>query len=162
MKKITLIFTKRNWNPVSWLIRFCIPRSRFAMSISSHCLIDDGDNLIEASMFHGVRRVPREVALKGLTVVGKIDYSVPDAEAGLAWARSQVGTRYDFRGAFGLALSPYREWLEDDAWFCYELGGATLVAAGKNCFRSVGHISETILLAINPDSCHTKGINGYD
>lgn len=150
MSKITVIFTKRNWNPVSMAIRYCIPRSRFSLALSSHCLIDDGDYVIEASMMHGVRRVLKSVAMKGLTTVATVEFNVPDAEAGLAWARTQVGMPYDFKGAFGLALSPYRDWMEPDAWFCYELAAAALVAAGKDCFREVGHISETTLLAIKP------------
>jgi len=150
MEQITLIFTKRNWSPGSLLIRWCLPRSRFYNSQSSHCLIEDGEYLIEASMTHGVRRVKREEALKGLTAVNTVAYNVPNAEAGLKWAREQVGKKYDFKGALGLAIAPDRDWMEDDAWFCYELGAATLVAAGKDCFRSVGHISESTLLAIKP------------
>jgi uncharacterized protein YycO len=106
--------------------------------------------MIEANMEHGVRRVKREEALKGLTVVKTVTYSVTNAKSGLEWARAQVGKRYDFKGAFGLAIAPDRDWMEDDAWFCYELGAATLVKAGRDWFRSVGHITESVLLAIKP------------
>lgn len=150
MSKITVIFTKRNWNPVSLAIRYCIPRSRFSLALSSHCLIEDGDYIIEASMTHGVRRELKSVAMKGLTAVATVEFNVPDAEAGLKWARTQVGSEYDFKGAFGLALKPYRNWKEDDCWFCYELAAMTLVKAGKDCFRSAGHITESTLLAIKP------------
>lgn len=63
MNKITIIFTTRKWNPVSWFIRWCLPRSRFANSLASHCLIVDGDYVIEANMLHGVRRVPSDVGM---------------------------------------------------------------------------------------------------
>lgn len=148
--KITVIFTKRNWNPVSWLIRWCIPRSRFHLSQSSHCLIVDGDYLIEATMMHGVRRVLIADAMKGQTEITRVVYNVADAEAGIRWLRNQVGSKYDFKGALGLALSPYRDWKEDDCWFCYELAAAALAKAGKDIFKSYGHITETNLMAIKP------------
>lgn len=150
MDKITVIFTKRKWNPVSYLIRWCVPRSRFHLALSSHCLIEDGDFMIEATMLHKVRRLPRAEAMKGQTIVETVVYNVPDAEAGLAWARTQVGMSYDFRGAFGLALSPDRDWKKDGWWFCYELAAATIVKAGKDCFRNTGNINESMLLAIKP------------
>jgi hypothetical protein len=150
METIRVIFTKRKWNPISFAIRVAIPRSLFCVAESSHCLIVDGEYLIEASMTHGTRRVKYSEAMKGLTVTALAEYEVPDAEAGLAWARTQVGSDYDFKGAFGLGLKPDREWAEDDKWFCYELAAATLQAAGRTSFRSVGHITGSMLLAI----CH--------
>lgn len=150
METITVVFTKRTWNPVSWLIRWAMPRSRFYMGRTSHCLIEDGEHLIEANMLHGVRRVLREEALKGLTIVETVAYAVPDAEAGLAWARTQVGMAYDFRGAFGIAVAPDRNWKKEGWWFCYELAAATIAEAGRDMFRSVGHISENSMLSIKP------------
>jgi uncharacterized protein YycO len=88
--------------------------------------------------------------MKGLTEVARVSYEVLDSEAGLEWARTQVGSKYDFKGAFGLALSPYRDWSEEGSWFCYELAAATLAKAGKDCFRVTGHITENVLLAIKP------------
>ncbi len=151
MQKITIVFTKRAWwNPVSWLIRWCMPRTRFYLSKASHCLIEDGDHYIEAAMLHGVRRTPKDVAMKGLFLVERVEYLVPDAEAGLAWARGQVGSKYDFKGAVGIAISPEREWAEEGSWFCYELAAATLAAAGRDIFRCTGHITEGALLSIKP------------
>jgi uncharacterized protein YycO len=150
MQTIRVIFTKREWNPVSWLIRWVLPRTRFYLAHSSHCLIVDGDHLIEAHMLYGVRREPAIVALAGLTIVKSIEYQVPDADAGLQWARGQCGKRYDFTGAVGIGLAPDRSWHEDDAWFCYELAAAAIVKAGRDIFADVGHISESALLAIKP------------
>lgn len=150
MENITVLFTTRNWNPVSYAIRWAIPRSRFHVSHASHCLVVDGDYLIEASMTHGVRRVLREEALKGLTIVDTVAFNVPDAEAGLAFARLQDGKRYDFKGAFGLALTPDREWDDDSDWFCFELAAATLQAAGRDSFRSAAHITGSMLQALKP------------
>jgi len=150
MSTITLIFTRRAWNPISWLIRWAVPRSRFALSMSSHCLIDAGDVIYEANMLHGVRGVSRAVALSGLTVVKTIAYSVPDAAAGIAWAISQDGKKYDWRGAFGLGLTPYRDWKDDRDWFCFEFAAAVLRASGRDAFENLAHVSETALMAIKP------------
>jgi uncharacterized protein YycO len=110
----------------------------------------DGDHIIEASMLHGVRRVPTVEALKNVTIVKEIAYAVHDAEAGLAWARSQVGTAYDWPGAFGVALDVERDWQKPDSWFCFELAAAALKAAGRDTFADQGHISGNVLLSIKP------------
>jgi hypothetical protein len=152
MEQITLIFTKREWNPGSYAIRWSIPKSRFQVAAASHCLIKDGDYYIEAAMGHGVRRTLPEVALKGLTVVKEITFYVPNAEAGLAFARSQIGKPYDYKGAIGLSLAPDRDWTEADMWFCFELAAATLKYAGREDFSDdAGHITGTLLMAIKPN-----------
>jgi hypothetical protein len=150
MTTIRIVFTKRAWNPISWLIRWAVPRSRFALALSSHCLIDAGDVMYEANMLHGVRGVSRTVALAGLTGVKTIDYSVPDAAAGIAWAIAQDGKKYDWRGALGLGLTPYRDWAADDSWFCYEFAAGVLKASGRDVFANLSHVNETALMAINP------------
>ncbi len=150
MQKIKIIYTKRNFNPISWLIRWAIPRSRFSMALSSHCMLVDGDFIIEAHMLHGVRRVLATDALKGLTVIKTVDYVVEKSEAGLNWACAQVGAPYDWLGAFGIAIDIDRNWQKPDAWFCYELVAAALVAAGKDAFADTGHITGTTLLSIKP------------
>jgi hypothetical protein len=150
MQTITVIFTKRKWNPVSGAIRWAIPRSRFHIAKASHCLIQDGEYVIEASMTHGVRRTLMVDAMRGLAITDVVKFQVFDAEAGLTFARSQVGRKYDFKGAFGLALYPGREYTEDDSWFCFELAAAALKAAGRDVFRASSHITGTMLQAIKP------------
>lgn len=151
MEKITVVFTKRDWNPGSYAIRWSIPKSRFKVASASHCLIKDGDYYIEAAMGHGVRRSLPNVALKGLTAVAEIEYDVLNAEDGLAFARSQIGKPYDYAGAFGLAMAPDRDWTEPDKWFCFELAAAALQEAGRDDFRDdAGHITGTLLMAIKP------------
>lgn len=130
------------------MIRWALPRSRFSLALSSHALIKDGEYFIEANMLHGVRR--SKDALSGLTIVKIVDYLVSDAESGLTWARGQVGKKYDWPGAFGLALNPDRDWQEPDSWFCYELAAATIVNAGRDAFASKGHITEATLFSIKP------------
>jgi hypothetical protein len=148
LQTIRVIFTRRNWNVGSWLIRWALPRSRFALALSSHALIVDGDHYIEAHMLYGVRR--SKDALNGLDVVKVIDFRVANAEAGVAWARSQVGRGYDWRGALGLALDPDRDWQEPDSWFCYELAAGAIVNADRDAFASKGHVTEATLFSIKP------------
>lgn len=151
MGKLTVLFTKRKWNAGSFLIRWCLPRTRFHAATASHCLIEDGDYVIEAHMKYGVRRVHRDVALKGLTVVKRIEFDVPDASKGMTWARNQVGLPYDWSGALGLALAPGRNWMEPDKWFCFELAAAALSIAGRDAFsEEAGHITGAMLMAIKP------------
>lgn len=150
MDKITVIFTTREWNPVSWLIRWCLPRSRFANALASHCMIIDGDHIIEANMMHGVRRIPLSEALIGCVEVARIEYHVPCAEDGLQWAREQVPKPYDWLGAFGLALAPGRNWQDETDWFCFELVAAALAKAGLDVFDDHGHITGSMLMAIKP------------
>jgi uncharacterized protein YycO len=151
MQTIRVHFTKRPWNPVSWLIRHTLPRSILAAALSSHAIIDLCDGTaVEASMIHGVRRAPLADVLKGSEIVATREFGVPDRAAAVEWLQSQVGTRYDFAGAFGL-LEPDRDWQREDAWFCYELAAAALTKAGLNLFNRLGSITERELLGINPE-----------
>lgn len=150
MSKATIIFTKRKYNVVSWIIRWALPATRFRWARASHSMILDGDHVIHATMTGGVIRQPYEVAMKHQTIVTVRDYTVHDREAGIAWAMAQVGKSYDFKGAFGVALEPDREWREDDSWFCHELSAGFLNACGKRAFSQFGHVTDTALLLINP------------
>lgn len=173
---ITSLYTRRRFNPVSWLIRYIRPRSRFALALSSHGMVLAGDTVYEATMWHGVRRVPREVALRGQTIVKMSHHQVPDPAAGFAWLDSQLCTyepklprwlpewlrrplaalllllnnNYDWHGAFGLAFEPDRSWSEPGRWYCYELIAGALRAAGRSVFAELNHIGETALFSIAP------------
>lgn len=145
-----IIYTTRNWNPVSSAIRHALPRSIFCAALSSHSIIDLGDGMgVEANMLHGVRFAPLDEMLHGLHVVAARDYAVPNKAGGVVWLLGQVGKRYDFKGAFGL-VAPDRKWQEDDMWYCYELVAAYLKSCGLDPFLDHGHITERELLGINP------------
>ena len=150
MSAITVLFTKRPLNPLSWLIRWAVPRSRFSLALSSHAMVIVGNDCYEAGMLTGVRVQPIQKALRGQEEVKRIVYQVPDAAAGVAWLDQQVGKPYDWRGALALAIKPGRDWAEDDCWFCYELAAGALKAAGRPVFANLSHIGETALMAINP------------
>lgn len=162
MQTMRVLYSRREGNIASWLIRWGLPRSRFALALVSHSMLVDGDYVIEATMWHGlaetlrtrrmggVRRVPMTEALHGQTIVKDAAYSVPDAEAGLTWARSQVGKPYDFKGGFGLAIELDRNWQDDDKWFCFELVASAIQYAGRAIFDSTGHLTGTVLMLIKP------------
>ncbi len=169
MGTLRVIYATRKYNPGSWLIRWALPRSRLALALASHAMIVDGDDIIEANMMHGVRVVPAAVALAGHVIVGTVDYQVPDAAVGIAWARSQVcryvppswapqwlqpvliflNNNYDWRGALGL-VAPDRDWQDPAKWFCFELAAGALEYAGRTIFASVGHITGTVMMLIKP------------
>lgn len=146
MDKATILFTRRPLNPGSLLIRWALPVSRFKWGRASHSMLLDGDHVIHATMLHGVVRQPIEEAMRGQIVVARREYEVPDLQAGLEWARSQIGTNYDFEGAFGVSLNPDRDWTSDDKWFCHELCAAFLHACGRKLFERFGHVTDSSLL----------------
>lgn len=173
---VTFIFTRRRRNLISWLIRWTMPRSRFALAISSHCIVDPGQTLFEATMQHGVREIDHAAGLAGQVVMRRVTYEVPDLAAGITWAESQlcphrprrlkflprglrdlvaaldqlVHNNYDFQGALGLGLAPGRDWASEENWFCYEFAAGFLKACGRPVFENLSHVGETALFAINP------------
>jgi hypothetical protein len=153
MATIRATFTKSYLSPASWLIRWALPRSRFALALSSHVYIhdiDDEDVFYDAILFKGVRKIDKKEMLKGSTIVKVVEYTVPDAKAGMVWVKNQVNKKYDLKGAIGLSLTPDRQWLEDDSWHCYELLAGVLKYSGRNVFVNVSHVTETSLLSIHP------------
>jgi hypothetical protein len=139
-------------NPVSFGIRLAIPRSITTPSRMSHVVAVDGDWAIEATMLHGVHRVPLEEALKGTREIARVRYQVPNAEAGLRWLRATAARRakYDFKGALGLGLAPGRSWQDESDWFCFELFAKALAEAGRTPFVSHAHVTGEMLLALPP------------
>jgi len=174
--QVTVLFTRRRRNPISWLIRWAMPRSRFAFALSSHAIIVAGGICYEANMIHGVRKGARAVILDGQTVVRERTYRVTDLAAGTRWGDQQLcsyrpqlpawvpswlqaalgtvlrilNSNYDWRGALGLGLAPGRDWAEEDVFFCYEFVAAFLRACGRDEFADLSHVGETALLAISP------------
>jgi len=160
MDTIRVIFIKHSlWNLPSTAIRLGLPHSLIHLGLSSHSLIVDGDYAIEAKMLFldngkirtGIRRVLLSEALVGATIIKDVSFKVPYAEAGLIWARAQVGKPYDFKGAFALFLVPNRNWQEDNSWYCYELVAAAIHNSGRKLFNDLGHITGRELLGVNPE-----------
>ena len=149
MNEITVIFTKSLWNPLSWLIRWILPRNRFALALSSHCyILGDNDEVYESVFPQGVRKQNKIVALKHDTVVKTITYKVEYRHSAFMFLESQLGKKYDLRAALGLGLPIDRDWNDEKSWYCYELAAATLKAGGMDIFNELSHITETALFAI--------------
>lgn len=64
-----------------------------------------------------------------------VEFTVPDRDAVLDAALSQVGKPYDWLGVAGIALRG-RDWQEDDCWFCSELVAWAFSKAGYPLFRT--------------------------
>lgn len=154
MELMTALYTTRPFNPMSIAIRAAAPVSIFHMAPASHVIIPDGNSgyVIEANMLHGVRRVEADVALKGLKIVRRVDYLVSNAETGLQALRDQVGKKYDFKGALGIALAPDRKWQDDSEWFCSELFAFGLQQAGRYLFEDFARVTPYMLM------CASSGI----
>jgi uncharacterized protein YycO len=150
MNTITIVFTKNKYSFFSWLVRWAIPRSRFSLALSSHCLIMDDDNThcYDTMPHSGVRYSKLEDVMDGATVVRILTYKVTDSKAGFDFLTQQLGKPYDLKGAIGLGLNPYREWDDEKSWFCFELAAATLKEAGLDIFVDINHITEIPLMSL--------------
>lgn len=99
----------------------------------SHCAIIDGDEVIEAAAFHGVRARPLEDMLNEASKFAIL--TLPGDEAAVvAAARSQIGKPYDWPGVLGIGFR--RNWQESDAWFCSELVAWAFEVSGTPLFRT--------------------------
>ena len=100
----------------------------------SHCAIIDGDDVIEASFPHGVRRRPLQELIDEATHYEIVPFITEVPETVLAMARLQLGKPYDWRGVIGIEAR--RKWQDDDAWFCSELIAGAFALAGQPRFRA--------------------------
>lgn len=123
---VQVVFS-RNHSPGSLLLR------TFLWSPWSHCALVDGDMVIEAAAFHGVRERPLSEFFADASKREVIEIKA-NASAVLAAARSQIGKPYDWTGAAGIGMR--RNWQDDDAWFCSELVAWAFEAGGRSLFRS--------------------------
>lgn len=148
MNKAKIIFTIRPFNPISLLIRWALPVSRFKWAKASHSMIVDGDHIIHATIKNGVIRAPYDEAMRGQKIVAVKSYDVSNLEAGLAWARKKAADNvaYDFKGAFGISLEPDRNWQSEDKYFCHELCATFLHKCERKIFDRLGHVTDTALL----------------
>jgi hypothetical protein len=153
MDRIHGIFTKKPYNPASFLIRVANPVSFIHIGPASHVIAVDGTTGygFEASALHGVRRALLKDMLKGCFVVEEKGYDVPNAKAGLDWLRetAERKAKYDFKGALALGLSPERNWQEDTDWFCFEYFAYGLEKAGRKTFSNNARVSAYMLMSLS-------------
>lgn len=111
----------------SWLIRL------FTFSRWSHCAIIQGDAVIDATFWHGVRRSPLSEFLKHYEVEVIDVHLGAFGEYADLWLEEQIGKKYDWTALVAL---PFRSnWHDPDRWFCSELVAAALRAGGRDLFR---------------------------
>lgn len=144
MSQVVRVVFTRSWMPGSLLIR-AITWSRW-----SHCALVVGDEVIESAMGAGVRRRSLRELLASSSAYSIVSLPVRDAEAVVAAAESQIGRRYDWAGAFGLALR--HGWQDRRAWFCSELLAWAADEAGSPWFRRnrIGRVTPEHLWMLAP------------
>ncbi|MBI2769977.1 MAG: hypothetical protein HYX47_10165 [Burkholderiales bacterium] len=124
-RSVRIVFCRRR-NLGSLILRTAL------WSAWSHCAIVNGDQVIEASAFHGVRTRPLAELEAEASQREFVDVPCADPAALIAWATAQLNKPYDWRGVFGLAF--HRKWQGGDSWFCSELVAAAFAAAGSPLF----------------------------
>lgn len=96
-------------------------------------VMEGGESVIDATFAHGGVQQRRIADVLAASSVHEFrDIECPDPAAAYAFARSQLGKPYDWRGTLGLAL--HRDWQQDDAWWCSELVEACIAAGGRPRF----------------------------
>lgn len=149
-QSVRIIFT-RNWLPGSLLIRAA------TWSRWSHCALIVGDEVIESVMGYGVRRRALADLIAASSAHNCADLPVQDAAAVIEAAETQIGARYDWTGALGIALRLVRQ--DRDAWFCSELLAWAAYASGSPWFRRdrIGRVTPEHLWMLAPISVPNKG-----
>ncbi|MCK6396074.1 MAG: hypothetical protein L6Q67_20630 [Zoogloea sp.] len=105
----------------------------FTWSEYSHAAIIDGDHVIEA-VWPRVRECALTEFARKHARIEFIDVPMPDEDAALSAARSQVGKGYDWRALLGIVLRA-RRLAEKDRWFCSELVAWVAEQGGRPLFR---------------------------
>lgn len=148
---VKVYLTKRRYDPISWIIRWAVPCSWIRWCPCSHAITVIDGIAYHATMLHGVVAQPIAEALKNKIVVEIKEFKTKriGKEKALIFAKSQIGKRYDFAGAFGLFFAPDRDWQKDDRWDCAELTAAILSVARKNIFKTFGQVTLPMIIQIN-------------
>ena len=129
MHKLPIVLVS-DWKPASIAIRL------FTLSRWSHVAIVDGDHIIETTLLTGCVRIPKGEWQKKHKTVKYCDMpSNRTTEDALAYARSRVGNKYDWRGIFGLAVR--RGGAQDPARdFCSELAVESANIMHRHTYRA--------------------------
>ena len=119
----------RNHTPISIALRNF---DRWGSVSHVGTLTPDG-TVIEALWDRGVVETPLPEFRDRYSRLVFVDTVVPDAVAGLQFARAQLGLPYDRKAIFGNLCR--HSWQDPGAWHCAELREAILAAAGRPRFR---------------------------
>lgn len=96
----------------------------------SHCMTIIDDKAYEATMLHGCRVVPVDVAMEGVAYYRDMFIEVEDVQAMIDFGNAQIGKGYDFAGAFGIPFLASEDWADWSKFWCSELCFTQLGAAG--------------------------------
>lgn len=124
-----VLFAKSN-TPISMAIRVD------TWSSCSHVALlePDGKHVIEARFPQGVQRVTLEAFIADNTSVWCRDIPCRNEPAAIAWAKTQIGHKYDWSALLGFPL--HRDWAHSGEWFCSELVAMAFEKGGSPLFNS--------------------------
>ena len=91
--------------------------------------LDEG-GVIHATFRHGVHAQTMAEFLADRIVVQEIPVFLPNQPAADAWLRAQLGKPYDWTGILGFLF--WRDWQDDDAWWCSEAAAAWMLQGGAS------------------------------
>lgn len=130
MSTITVLFTRKR-NLGAAVLR------AFQWSDWSHVALVQGDDVIEATAAHGVRRVSLADAKVGVSREHCLELPCRDPDVAFAAAESQVGKGYDWGMIFGHPLR--QDWDNRERWVCSELVAWAIREGGTDLFRCKPH-----------------------
>jgi uncharacterized protein YycO len=96
----------------SWVVRV------FSWSSWSHTAILTDDGRVLEAVWPRVREITHDAFQADNTVVKIVELPCSDPASAVAWARAQVGKRYDLLAVVGFAF--HRTWTDTRQWFCSE------------------------------------------
>lgn len=99
--------------------------------MASHVgIVTTGGAVVDSTFLHrGVRMWRRDEWLRKRTLVADVEFALPNEAAAHLWLLDQVGKPYDWTALVGWLL--WRDWSEDDSWYCSELAIAAALVGGK-------------------------------
>lgn len=129
-EKLTLVFTNSH-KPLAPIINLVTWSSFSHVAILSTDMLTVVHSTLGGG---GVKEIPVSELLDASKDFTFIEFSVNDAEAILAAARSQIGKPYDWTALVGIPF--HRDWQEADSWFCSELVAWAFQEGGTPLFLS--------------------------
>lgn len=104
----------------------------------THCgIVTEDYSVIEARAFHGVVETPWDEFRDRYTTLERVRVNCPAPQSGIAWARSRLGSGYDYGALAEIVL---RNPMQDgDRYQCAELVESALIAASRFRFRKQPH-----------------------
>ena len=129
-KTVLTIFSNSNL-PFSYAIR-CKTNSKW-----SHCafILPDGRIIESSAMRGGVVTDTLDNFKKRAKEWAIADYYCENPQLAYEFFLSQQGKKYDYTGLIGYAIKD-RDFQENDAWFCSEVGETSFIKGGTSHFKS--------------------------